>query len=104
MYRGTTPSNIFTSDLDLSAAEVVYITYKQNGNTVFEKDINDITFSTNETNGYCVMTVELTQAETLAFINANVVVQIRARFADGRAVASNTVVAPVKEILKDGEI
>ena len=101
MRRGTTPTNTFTSDLDLSEAEVVYITYEQDGATIIEKNRDDITFDTEAS----TMSVMLTQAETLALSsNTNVSVQVRARFSDGKAVGSNIVIAPVSRILKDGEI
>ena len=102
MYRGTTPTNTFKSALDLSEADVVYITYKQRGQTVLEKQKADITFTT-EQQLYC-MTIGLTQENTLAFGAGDVAIQIRARFSDGRAVASNIITAPVSQILKEGVI
>ncbi len=102
MYRGTTPIHIFTTDIDLSEAAAVYITYKQNKHTVVEKTVNDIEF-TSEGQTY-TMTVGLTQKETLMFDSNPVAVQIRARFDDGRAIASNIVNASVSQILKDGVI
>ena len=44
MYRGTTPTNTFRTTVDLSSAEVMYITYGQRGETVVEKEKADITF------------------------------------------------------------
>lgn len=102
MYRGTTPTHIFTTDIDLSDADVVYITYKQNGQNVIEKAKADITFAA-EGQTY-TMSVGLTQDETLALDDTAVAVQIRARFGDGRAVASNVNTVPVRQILKDGVI
>ena len=102
MYRGTTPSNTFTTAVDISEAAVVYITYKQNGQVVLEKTLSDITFGTEGQTH--TITVGLTQAETLAFDDSMVAIQIRARFGDGRAIASNIISAPVRQILKDGEI
>lgn len=102
MYRGTTPTNTFKTALDLSDADVIYITYKQQGVVVVEKTKDDITFTT-EQQLYC-MTIGLTQENTLAFGSGNVSVQIRARFNDGRAVASNIITVPVQLILKEGVI
>lgn len=103
MYRGTTPTNTFTSELDLSNAVVVYITYKQNKQVVFEKGKEDITFSSDDSN--YVMSIELTQEETLKLSpNNSVAIQIRARFADGNAVASNIITTSVAQILKEGVI
>lgn len=99
MRRGTTPKHTFTTDIDLSAAEVLYITYQQDGETILEKSKEDITVSPDK------LEVELTQEETLAFEEYNDVrVQIRARFGDGSAVASNIMEAPAYEILKEGVI
>ena len=99
MYRGTTPTNIFTSELDLSTADVVYISYKQLGKVLVEKTKSDITF------GDGTMSVTLTQEDTLKFSeDKEVYVQIRARFIDGRAVASNIIQTPAQAILKDGVI
>lgn len=102
MYRGTTPSHTFTTATDISEASVVYITYKQHGQIVLEKTKEDITFAS-EGQAYTI-TVGLTQAETLAFDDSLVAVQIRARFEDARAIASNIINVPVNQILKDGEI
>lgn len=98
MYRGTTPQHIFESDLDLSEAATVYITYEQAGKTILEKSKNDITFSEGR------MSVTLTQEETLKFDCRFVEIQIRARFADGRAVASNIITTTANKILKEGVI
>lgn len=102
MYRGTTPSNTFTTAVDISEAAVAYITYKQNGKNVLEKTKDDMTFGTE--GQIHTITVGLTQAETLAFDDSMVAIQIRARFSDGRAIASNTISTTVHQILKDGEI
>lgn len=102
MYRGTTPAHTFTTDTDLSEADVIYITYKQNGQIVLEKTKADITFDTVQQE--YTMTVGLSQAETLALDDSQVAIQIRARFSDGRAIASNVISVPVRQILKDGEI
>jgi hypothetical protein len=99
MYRGTTPINKFiVTDIDLSDAVAVYITYKQNGKTVIEKTMEDIEFE----EGY--LQVRLTQEETLKFKDHVVYIQIRARFFDGSAIASNMIRTSVNNILKDGVI
>ena len=100
MYRGTTPNNIFSVDIDLTGAEVVYITYSQKGETVIEKTIDDITITSES------LTVTLTQAETLRLKEREVEIQIRAGFGgeNGDRVRSNIMVAEVEKILKDGEI
>ena len=99
MYRGTTPTNTFrTNQVDLSTADVIYITYKQMGKVIVEKTKADCTFGENS------VSVTLTQDETLRFSVHDVQVQIRARFADGRAIASNILQTPAKAILKEGVI
>lgn len=101
--RGTTPINYFTVPLDLSDAAVVYLTYSQNGKTVVEKEKDDITF-TSEDETY-EMSVQLTQADTLAFCDKSPVdMQIRVRFADGNAIESTIMRTSVDRILKDGVI
>lgn len=99
MYRGTTPTNTFrTGDLDLSTADAVYITYKQRGKVIAEKTKADCTFGENS------VSVTLTQEDTLNFSESDVLIQIRARFPDGRAVASNIIETPALAILKEGVI
>lgn len=99
MRRGTTPTHIFNTDIDLSDASVIYITYKQNEKTVLEKTLGDITIAPDS------LTVKLTQEESLSFnAGQQIRVQIRARFEDGTAVASNIIITNTEEILKDGEI
>ena len=98
MFRGTTPTNTFTTNLDLSTAEVIYITYQQNGQDIIEKNINDITF------GEGSLSVELTQEDTLKLSDREVLIQIRAKFPNGKAVASNIIKTPAEMILKDGVI
>lgn len=105
LYRGTTPCNIFITALDLSEAEVVYLTYSQNGMPVIEKDKSQLTFGyTTETDPRCKLTVTLTQEDTLKFDKREIEIQIRARFSDGRAVASKIITASAERVLKDGVI
>lgn len=101
MRRGTTPTHTFCTDLDMTDAEVIYVTYQQNGKTVLEKTREDV-----EVDGNKVI-VKLTQEETLLFERRRdipVRIQIRARWALGNAVASNIIETTAKEILKEGVI
>lgn len=99
MIRGTTPTHIFKTNIDLSDAEVIYITYKQNGAIKVEKTIDDITATAEQ------ISTKLTQEETLSFDeHGDVKMQIRARFADGTAVACKWFARKVGEILKEGVI
>ena len=93
MRRGTTPTNLFKSNVDLTEAEVLYITYKQRGVIVIEKTIEDVTID------------EKNFEETLRLDpKQKVEIQVRARFPGGRAIGSNIVETTVGRILKDGEI
>lgn len=127
MIRGTTPTNVFNVDIDLTNAIAIYITYRQPRKLVaFEKSIHDIEVSPTS------LSVKLTQEDTLklkinklpfpitktvSYTNANgnteslmeddsdvVEIQIRAKFADGTAVASEIIKTTVEEILKEGVI
>lgn len=98
MYRGTTPINIFRTDVDLTSASVLFITYKQNGKVVLEKSIDEVKIQKN------IVSVFLSQKDTLLFTEEIVTIQIRAKFLDGSAIASALIRTSTYEILKDGEI
>ena len=98
MRRGTTPTHTFTSDIDLRAATVLFITYSQKGHVVIEKSLEDVTINEDS------VVTTLTQAETLRLITGDVNIQIRAGFEDGSRIASNIITTSAKMILKDGEI
>lgn len=99
MRRGTTPIHTFTTDLDLSDAAVIWLTYKVDGKIVIDKQKEDLEVTAEE------ISFKLTQEETLKLLNGDRVrIQIRARFEDGTAVASNIMETNAREILKDGVI
>ena len=99
MRRGTTPTHIFTTDIDLTKAEVIYLTYKQAGEIKLTRERDDMTVEEDK------LTVTLDQEETLAFsTTGRVHIQIRARFPDGAAIASNIIETSAEEILRDGVI
>lgn len=104
MRRGTTPINTFEVDVDLSGAEVLFITYRQQGRVVCEKTIEDITFTPKTEQEPDKVSVQLTQLDTLKMRHGNVEIQIRARYPTGEAIASQIMVVPVDAILKDGVI
>lgn len=100
MRRGTTPTHIFTTDVDLSSATVMFVTYQQYGRTIIEKTLED---------GIKVfedhIEVPITQEDTLAIRHdAQVQIQIRVGFEDGSRLASNIMHTCAFDILKDGEI
>lgn len=98
MYRGTTPTNVFRTDVDLENASVLFVSYKQNGKVVLEKSLEDVRVKKT------LVTVNLTQKETLLFQDGIVTIQIRAKFPDNTAIASNLIRTTAEEIVKDGEI
>ena len=98
MHRGTTPINIFRTDVDLTNASVLFITYKQNGEVILEKSIDEVKIQNN------IVSVYLSQKDTLLFMERIVTIQIRAKFSDGSAIASSLIRTSAYEILKDGEI
>ena len=110
MRRGTTPTHIFQTDLDLTTASEIYLTYKQKGavkgkcckgntDAVITKERKDMDVEVDK------VTVHLAQEETLMFSpEGSIEIQFRAKFPDGSAVASNIVNARAGTILKEGEI
>jgi hypothetical protein len=98
MKRGTTPTNTFKTNIDLTGA-TVFLTYSQRGRVVLEKTGDDLEISAE------AIITRLTQKDTLGFdALQKVSIQIRYVFPDGTAGASNIMTASVGEILKDGEI
>ena len=100
MWRGTTPTHTFTLPEGIRAEDftVIYITYSQNGSPVLEKEKADMTLEGN------VIRLNFSQADSLLFGAGPVKIQLRAKTADGKAVASEIVTTTAKEVLKDGEI
>lgn len=98
MRRGTTPTITITTDIDLSDASNLFVTFKQDGCKVVEKTLDDVTVTEDS------VVVPLSQADTLVFDSTKQVkFQIRATLGDDK-VASNVMSATVNEILKQGEI
>ena len=98
MKRGTTPTNTFKTNIDLTGA-TVFLTYSQRGRVVLEKTGDDLEISAE------AVVTRLTQKDTLGFdALQKVSIQIRYVFPDGTAGASNIMTVTVGEILKDGEI
>lgn len=104
MYRGTTPTNRFTTDIDLRGFRI-YITYSQNGRELFTKTNEDFEVLESE------IVVRLKQEDTLKLSASggsgrgpSVKMQIRYVTPSGDAGASNIMTASVEDVLKDGEI
>lgn len=114
MRRGTTPTHTFIVDVSLNDISDLYVTYKQGKNIVVEKTLEDVDIDQEEHS----ILVYLTQEDTLKFRtnewtwlypNENkqdmqILVQIRIKYGDGKAIASDIISMNVQEILKEGEI
>lgn len=100
MWRGTTPTHTFTlpDGIRFTDFEVIYLTYVQGGRTVLEKTKDELEATDD---GFRLI---FSQADTLCFSPGPVSIQLRARFPDGRAVASGIIPTTAQEVLKDGEI
>lgn len=99
MRRGTTPTHKFKVPIDLTEADEVYMTYKQDGTVKVEKTREDMEITAEE------ITLQLSQTDTLSFSTiGDVEIQCRAKFLDGSAVASCVKKIPVCKILKEGVI
>lgn len=101
MIRGTTPTHVFISCMDLSevTVEEAYITYSQNNEVIFEKTFPDV-----EIDGKKI-SVKLTQEETLLLDDGeSVEIQAALKFEDGTVVRSRIVRTDVGMILKDEAI
>ena len=80
MFRGTTPTYTFTlkDTVDLTGATNVYVTFSDsNENEILTKERSALTVGTN------TVSVFLTQAETLAFPNGRVLVQLNWTYEQG---------------------
>lgn len=97
MRRGTTPTFSFEVDADLTGWDV-YITFEQGSRTVTRRSPE-----IEQTEGGCICSVELTQAETLLFKPKRAQAQLRA-VKDGTAVASTIFDFDVGDVLLGGEI
>lgn len=87
MRQGTTPTlQITVNNIDLADMEHIYVVFEQNGN-LLKKSMTDLKIENN------VISVLLTQEETLSFKNGNCNIQLRMITFDGIAMAS-----PIKTI------
>lgn len=105
MYRGTTPTLKIKvngkngkTPPDIQTFKSIYVTIKQ-GETELTKTDNDI--RKEEEN---VLSVALSQEETLMFGKGHVDIQLRAVTDNGVAIASNIKMAFMEQILKDGVV
>lgn len=111
MRRGTTPTNKFKTQTDVTGMAALFITYKQDGEIKIEKSLPDIdiyeevkTVGEEEVTIY-VMEVKLTQEDTLALSTiSDVEIQVRGKYTDGTVIACQVIQVPVSRILKEGII
>lgn len=100
MYKGTTPTIklTFNEDVDFSDAESVVVTFATDYHkTITEKTDDELEISEN------VISIRLTQKETLAIRGQKILIQVNALFSDGTRVASDIKSINWSENLK-GEI
>lgn len=106
IYRGTTPSitlNITGVDLTDAAVWPTVIVTVENGHK--KKDVTRDKLTVAKTDAGCTLTFKLTQNQTLALsVMLPVHVQLRAKDADGDAIASPLARIEVSDVIKDGEI
>ena len=99
IYRGTTPVVTIQCDFDIASCRELYITFKQN-KTVLEKRLSDVNYVGK------VITIKLTQEETLMFDDTAGVVYVQIRGIDthGNAFATGIAAMDVNKIIKEGVI
>ena len=98
MRRGTTPTITITTDIDLTPASNLFVTFKQGAYKRIEKTLEDVTVTEDS------VSFNLSQKETLLLeAGTPVDVQIRASLGDSK-LASNIMTTDVEAILKQGEI
>lgn len=98
MIRATTPTHVFTfpNDIDPSECERILITYKQNGQIVFEIEETAL-----DIDGQTV-SYTFSQEETNLFsAAANAQVQVRILTSTGDALASDITMFSVRPVLND---
>ena len=99
MRKGTTPTHIFNTSIDLTNCSIVSINYSQaDGSILIKKKKSDdsVTIESDK------IKVALSESDTLMF-NANLpaFVQVRGKYPDGKKVASNIISFNVSKLLKD---
>ena len=122
MRRGTTPTHTFHTDLDLSQAEAIYVTYAQEVGGGEIEVVAEYTLDNGVEVDGDTITVTLTEEDTLKMMTARdrhlvtakdmfeslhkgiVMAQIRVKFSEDNKIASDVVKIQLDDILKDGAI
>lgn len=92
--RGTTQTMTFALPEEIMV-DALYITFAQGGQTVLEKSKDDVLISGS------VITLPLTQEDTLCFRRGMVTVQVSVRDGAGNVLRDNANRFEVKDVLKD---
>lgn len=94
MIRLTTPTHTFTLPFSTSTISSLIATYQQNGATVIEKELEDVTLDGNK------VIITLTQEETKKFEACRpAFVQLRIKNTSDAVLASNIVTLDVQPVL-----
>lgn len=106
LFRGTTPSiTLNITGVDISDASVWPTVIVTVGNARRTVDVNRDKLVIASTDAGCSVTFALTQAQTLELsVMCPVHVQLRAKDADGHAIASPIASVEVEDVIRDGEI
>lgn len=101
MRRATTPTHIFTFPETVEVASVtdVLISYSQNGRTILQKKLDDLTLDI-ENNAF---SVKLTEDESKLFAPGKALVQLRAKN-NNAALASQMMWLPVKPVINSEDM
>lgn len=99
IFPGTTPTLSFTLPFDPALLAEAWITLQQSPADTITKTLSDCEIVGNK------LSFTLAQEETLKIIpNAQILIQMRVRFADGSASASRVISVDAAYILKGGVI
>lgn len=99
MYRGTTPTHIFTLPFNVEDLQIVEVTYEQLGQIILQKSKSDCTLEGK------IIKLELTQKESLQFQPAQPVsIQLRVKTKEGKVLASEIKKIIPKSCLDEDEL
>lgn len=100
MIRGTTPTlKLKLKGIETSRLNSIYITLKQGNKEVTKMNVDGIIAESES-----ILSVPLTQEDTLTFSQGYVSVQLRAMTTDDLAIASKPRLVLMDDILKEGVI
>lgn len=109
IYRGTTPTHIFSFPFEQNKVQVLKISYFQKGSVKFTKNLEDVIFD--QVNG--TIELQLTQEDTLSFEKYNwldrakdstILIQIRVKLNDENCWVSEVMKERLGDVLLDGVI